>query len=298
MAVEHLRWHQTAPPLNEAIMLAAFVRKNGRGLTAVASLTHLVTAHEGQLIAEIEPDEFFDFTVTSPALEREDDQPVLVWPQNRIYRLQQQSSHDVLVMLGTEPHLRWPSFAAAVRQFMSEAGVRQLIVVYSWPGDTPHTRPILLQLTTEDADLAQGLSLPGRALNYVGPVDFGTTLLRTVDPAIPAAGLSAIVPNYLGVVPNPFGMLALIEAYDRLCNLQTDVEHIRDLADQVRAKADEGVADSEELAEAIRQMEKQYDEVTGGEPGITRDAGEDGLPTSELLRDIEAFLNQGKDAAE
>jgi hypothetical protein len=279
-------------------MLAAFVRKNGRGTTAVASLTHLVSAHNGRLIAEIEPDEFFDFTVTSPILEREDDQPVVVWPQNRIYRLQQ-STRDVVVLLGTEPHLRWGSFAAALRHFMTEAGVRQLLVVYSWPGDSPHTRPILLQLTTEDAELARGLSLPGRALDYVGPVDFGTTLLRSVNPGIPSGGLSAIVPNYLGVVPNPFAMLALIEAYDRLCDLETDVGDIRDLADQVRAKADEGVAESAELAEAIRQMEKQYDEATGSEPRSTEDVSESGLPTpSELVRDVEAFLNQGKDAAE
>lgn len=299
MAAEHLRWHENGTRLDEPIMLAAFVRKNGRGTTAVASLTHLVTAHDGQLIAEIEPDDFFDFTVTSPVLEREGDQPVLVWPQNRIYRLQAQSSRDVVVMLGTEPHLRWGSFAAALREFLSEAGIRQLVVVYSWPGSFPHTRPILLQLTTDDAGLARGLSLPGRALDYVGPIDFGTTLLRSVDTAIRAGGLSAIVPNYLGVVPNPFAMLALIEAYDRLCNLQTDVERIRELADQVRAKADEGVADSAELAEAIRQMEKQYDEITGGEPGNTEDASEYGLPTpSELLRDVEAFLNRGKDEPE
>jgi hypothetical protein len=182
---------------------------------------------------------------------------------------------------------------------MTAAGVRQLVVIYSWPGSVPHTRPILLQLTTDDAGLAQGLSLPARPLDYVGPIDFGTTLLRSVDAAISAGGLSAIVPNYLGVVPNPFAMLALVDAYDRLCNLQTDVGHIRDLADQLRAKADEGVADSAELAEAIRQMEQQYDELTGGEPRTTGDASEDGLPTpSELLRDVEAFLNQGKDAAE
>jgi hypothetical protein len=181
---------------------------------------------------------------------------------------------------------------------MSDSGARQLVVVYSWPGSLPHTRPILLQLTTEDSDLARGLSLPARALEYVGPVDFGTTL-RGVESAIQAGGLSAIVPNYLGVVPNPFAMLELIEAYDRLCNLQTDVEPIRELAEQVRAKADESFADSTELADAIRQMEEQYDAITGDEPGNVEAGSEDGLPSSsDLLGDVDAFLNQGKDAAE
>jgi hypothetical protein len=231
-------------------------------------------------------------------LERSDAEPVLVWPQNRIYRLRREAtSRDVVVLLGTEPHLHWGGFADALRHFMRESGVRQLVVVYSWPGSLPHTRPILLQLTTEDADLAGGLGLPARALEYLGPVDFGTTLLRSADPAIRAGGLSAIVPNYLGVVPNPFAMLALIAAFDRLCELDTDVAQIRELADQVSAKADESVAESAELAEAIRQMEEQYDAIAGDAPGSGGDGGEDALPSpSELLREVEAFLNKEKDS--
>src|SRR5689334_5487552 len=101
MATEHLRWHADREGLNDPIMLAAFVRKSGYGTTAVASLRHLVNTHAGQLIAEIEPEDFFDFTVTSPVLEHRDDQRVLVWPENRIYRLpRQEGARDVIVLLG------------------------------------------------------------------------------------------------------------------------------------------------------------------------------------------------------
>jgi hypothetical protein len=183
-----------------------------------------------------------------------------------------------------------------VQQFMSEAGVRE--VVYSWPAAVPHTRPIRLRLTTEDADLAGRLAIAPTPLEYVGPVDFATALLTTLDPSVRAAGLSALVPNYLGVVPNPFAMIALVEAYDRLCQLHTDIGEIRQLAEQVRAKADEGVAESAELAEALRQMEQQYEATTDAAPALSSDEGDaDSLPSpSELLRDIEAFLNKDKDA--
>jgi hypothetical protein len=112
-------------------------------------------------------------------------------------------------------------------------------------------------------------------------------------------GLSAIVPNYLGVVPNPFAMLALVEAYDRLCQMQTEVEGIRQLAEQVRVRADESINESTELADAIRQMEEQYEAMAeaAGSVGLG-EGGEDALPsTSELLRDVEDFLNRGNDAA-
>src|SRR5439155_13018778 len=120
-------------------------------------------------------------------------------------------------------------------------------------------RPILLRLTTEDADLAQRLDLPSAPLDYVGPVDFGTTLITSLDPSVRRGGLSAIVPNYLGAVPNPLAMLALIEACDRLCGTRTELTAIRELAEQLRAKADESVAESSELREAVRQMEEQYE---------------------------------------
>jgi predicted ATP-grasp superfamily ATP-dependent carboligase len=298
MTMEPLRWHSDREGLNEPIMLAAFVRKSGYGTTAVASLTHLVTAHDGELIAEIEPEDFFDFTVTSPMLERRDGEHVLAWPQNRIYRLQRRgSARDVVVLLGTEPHLHWGGFARALRQFMSEAGVRELVVVYSWPAAVPHTRPIRLRLTTEDADLAGRLAIAPTPLEYVGPVDFATTLITTLE-QVRGAGLSALVPNYLGIVPNPFAMIALVEAYDRLCQLHTDISDIRELAEQVRIKADEGVAESSELAEALRRMEQEYEATTDAAPALSSDEGDaDSLPSpSELLRDVEAFLNKDKDA--
>jgi predicted ATP-grasp superfamily ATP-dependent carboligase len=260
MADEHLRWHGERARLNDPILLAAFVRRTGHGTTAVASLAHLASAHDGQLIADIDPEHFFDFTVTSPVLQRSNDQRVLAWPRNEIYRLRQnETSRDVVVLLGTEPHLRWGGFAGALREFIAEAGVREVVIVYSWPASVPHTRPVMLRLTTEDTDLAQRLGLPPAALDYLGPVDFGTMLTSSLDPAVRSAGLSGIVPNYLGVVPNPFAMVALVEAYDRLCGTQTDLAAMRELAEQVRTQADDNVAGSPELADAIRQMEEQYE---------------------------------------
>lgn len=300
MAAEHLRWHADRDGLNDPIMVAGFVRKNGFGTTAVAALTHLVTAHGGQLVAEIEPEDFFDFTVASPMLERRDDQRVLVWPQNRILRLPtNKGSRDVLVLLGTEPHLHWGGFAEALRQFITEAGVRELVLVSSWPGALPHTRPIFLRVTTEDTDLAQRLGRVPAPLEYVGPVDFGTTLLMRLDPSVRHARVSAIVPNYLGVVPNPLAMVALVEACDRLCQTRTDIDEIRQLAEQVKARADEAVGESSELADAVRQMEEQYDAMVAdaASPHRGEERGEDSLPSpDELLRDVQAFLNKERDA--
>jgi hypothetical protein len=56
-------------------------------------------------------------------------------------------------------------------------------------------------LTTEDARRAGRLAITPTPPEYVGPVDFATTLIATLEPSVRAAGLPALVPNYLGVVP-------------------------------------------------------------------------------------------------
>jgi hypothetical protein len=66
----------------------------------------------------------------------------------------------------------------------------------------------------------------------------------------------------------------------------------------VRAKADEGVAESAEFAQALRQMEDEYEVMTDSATSAGLDEGdEDSLPSSgDLLRDVEAFLNKDRDA--
>src|SRR5205807_2680274 len=139
----HSSFRQLQPlgVLRDPIMLAGFVRKDGYNTTAVASLAHLVNAHDGELVAEIEAEQFFDFTVTRPVVRREDSRTEIGWPPNSIYRLEPSAAaRDVLVLMGTEPHLRWRTFAAALSQFLSDAGVSQLMMLYSWPAPVPHTR--------------------------------------------------------------------------------------------------------------------------------------------------------------
>ena len=287
-----------AGALREPVLIASFVRRNGFNSTAVATLGQFARHHEATLVAEIDPDQFYDFSITPPAVKSEGDQRVIDWPRNEILLLRApESLRDVLVLTGMEPQLRWPTFSAVLLGFLQEHAIERLLVLRSWPGAVPHTRPAMLRLTTTSEQLASELGLPAIENNYRGPVDFGGLLSSLHGNAGGlTGGLTAVVPNYLGVVPNPFAMLALTQVLDRLAGSETPLDEVQETADELRGRADEEMTNSEEFRDAVQEMERSYENVASDFTGTGATAaaeGSDELPSSDdILRDVERFLRQ------
>ena len=285
-----------AGELRQPVLVASFVRRNGLNSTAVATLSQFARHHEATLVAEIDSDQFYDFSVTPPTVRPEGDQRVIDWPKNEIVLVRPpESLRDVLVLTGMEAHLRWPTFSQALHGFLREHAVDRLLVLRTWPGAVPHTRPAMLRLTTKSEQLAEELGLPSIENNYRGPVDLGGLLSSVHGNAGGlTGGLTAVVPNYLGVVPNPFAMLALTEVLDRLAGSETPLDEVQETADELRGRADEEMMNSEEFRDAVEEMERSYENVASDFTGAGA-AGEesDELPSSDdILRDVERFLRQ------
>ncbi|MEZ4503300.1 MAG: PAC2 family protein [Dehalococcoidia bacterium] len=286
--------------LRDPIAILTFIRKNGYNSTAAATLNQFELAHHAEVVADIPPDEFYDFTVMPPTVRLVDDERVVDWPQNEVRLLPSSPDRpDILTLAGIEPHLRWPAFAGSIVALLTEHKVGSLVVLRTWPAPVPHTKPSIIRLTTNDEAVASRLGRTPQITRYEGPVDFGglvSTLFAQSGGV--TAGLGAIVPNYLGVVPNPFAMVALTEALDRIAGTETSMDELRQHADELRERANEEMERSSDLRRAVEQMEDQYDSVVaaaGGGP--TPAEGETAeLPApDELLRDIEQFLRGSED---
>lgn len=285
-----------AGQLRQPILVASFVRRNGFNSTAVATLSEFARHHDAKLVARMDADQFYDFSITPPAVRTEGDQRIIDWPKNEIALVRApESLRDVLVLTGIEPHLRWPTFSEALTGFLRDHAIKELLVLRTWPGAVPHTRPAMLRLTTTSEQLAGELGLPSLENNYRGPVDLAglVSTLHGNDGGV-AGGLTAVVPNYLGIVPNPFAMLALTEVLDRLAGSETPLDEVQVTADELRDRADEEMKNSEEFREAVQEMERNYENVSGNFTGVgTTDEGSDELPSSDdILRDVERFLRQ------
>ena len=272
-------------------MLASFVRRNGFNTTAVTSLSRFAKFHDAEVIATIAPEDFYDFSVTPPVVSSEDGKRLIEWPKNEILLIQSDNfTRDILVMTGVEPHLKWPTFSDVLHNFIEQQSIRDLLVIRTWPGAVPHTRPVLIRLTTKYKELAQALDLPDIDNDYSGPVDIGGVLSSLqMNAGGHTGGLTAVVPNYLGVVPNPLVVLALVEIFDRLVGTKTTLSEFESAADDLKTRADQEMASSEEFRRALEEMEASYEEVINNFTG--RINTDDDLPSSDdILRDVEKFL--------
>ncbi|MYD65554.1 MAG: PAC2 family protein [Chloroflexi bacterium] len=290
---EILRRLEDVGTLHKPLLVASFVRKNGINTTAAAALMHRIRSHDLQPIAQFDPEQFFDFTQSRPQVRNEDGGRVIEFPRNRVHlERATEGGRDALIVSGIEPHLRWRHFSEELTSFARSVDVEAVLILRSFPANVPHTRPVLLRLTTTSEELSGELGLPQLQPSYEGPIDIGEVVASELAASgVAIGGMTVLVPNYLGVVPNPMAVLGVTRTLDRLIGAETPTGQYEEAADNVRAQADEQMQASAEVREAVEAMEEQYESIAGG----GGDEDDSGLPSvSDLLEDVERFLsNEG-----
>lgn len=279
-------------PLHDPILIAGFT--DHLGSTGAAAVQHLVEQWEAQLVAEIDPEEFFDFSVRRPLVYLEGDARVLDWPTTRIYVAKPAGAErDVVLLVGIEPSLRWRTFSEAVQSVLVALGVHEAMFVASYPGATPHTRPTPIRMVTSDHALAARFGLEASAPTYEGPIGILGVLLAQLEAAgLTVVHLSAITPFYLMVNPNPGAMSTLIETLDRGLGTRTEQALLREQAELLNREAGNLASNSEQLAAVIEALEQQSDWLQRHADGQLDQAP----PAASLLADVEQFLRQQREA--
>ena len=289
---EVLRRLEDVGTLHKPLLVASFVRKNGINTTAAASLMHRIRSHDLQPIAQFEAQPFFDFTQSRPQVRNEGEERIIEWPRNRVHlERAAEGGRDALIVSGIEPHLRWQHFSRELSAFALSLGVESVLILRSFPASVPHTRPVLLRLTTTSAELSGELGLPQLQPSYEGPIDIGEVIANELSAGgVSIGGMTALVPNYLGVVPNPMAVLGITRTLDRLLGAETPMGDYEEASANVRAQADEQMQVSGEVRDAVEAMEEQYESIAGA----ANDADSELPSVSDLLEDVERFLsNEG-----
>ena len=276
------------PRLRGPVLLTAFDGWNDAGEAATTALDAIGDALAAETFATIDPEEFYDFQATRPTVRLVDGQRRVEWPavELRAARLPA-ADHDLIVVRGHEPNLRWRSFASEIIQVASSLGVEMLVTVGALLADVPHTRPVQVVSSAGDRDLAERLGL--NVSRYEGPTGILGVLgdLASVE-GIPSIGLWAALPHYLNLAPNPWGAMALIEELRRLLPMAVDTGPLADQTGAFDAAVADLVDENPELAGYIERLEADTDEDDDdeeeGSPGLAD------LPPEELVAEVERFL--------
>src|SRR5919202_7019291 len=174
------------PPvgLRRPILLAGFGGWGDAGSAASIALRHLLGDNAPPAAATLDPSACYDFTVARPLTARSDDgrQWTLEYPKVAFYPMALPSAErDLLVLLGPEPHFRWPELAPAIVGYARAAGVESMLTLGAYVGPVTHRSAPVVRRTL-DGTLAERLAeMELQDTDYEGPTAFVTALLHAAN---------------------------------------------------------------------------------------------------------------------
>ena len=210
-----LRW-ESRPKLRAPMMIAAFEGWTDAGGAASGAASYLSGRWKARKFADIDAEDFYDFTALRPQVRLRGDQSrEIVWPVNRFLAASIPGPHDLIIMTGVEPHMRWRTFSECVTTVATELQVEAVFTLGAMLADVAHSRPVPVRTSTADARLAERMGL--RRPQYQGPTGIvGVLQDAFAQVSIPVGSLMAQVPHYIPGMPSPKATLAVVR---RVCDL-------------------------------------------------------------------------------
>jgi proteasome assembly chaperone (PAC2) family protein len=250
------------PELRHPALVCAFRGWNDGGQGASVAGHFLARAWNAEKFAEIDPETFFDFQATRPHISLVDGtRRQIDWPESTFLEAQlHDGPRDVVLLLGTEPNLRWRSFCKVVTDLALDLGVELVVTLGSLLADVPHTRPAPVTGNATDPELVEQLGL--QASRYEGPTGIVGVLHDACRTAgIPSASLWAAVPHYVSMTPSPRAAKALSERLADLLGVSLDTEELEAASDAYMEQVSEAVAADSETAAYVDELEHRVDEI-------------------------------------
>jgi PAC2 family len=273
-------------PTNAPVMVIALRGWFDVASVATDALEELCSDRVAPIVASIDPDPFYDFTQERPEVYLdEDDERHLRWPENN-FRLARYPgfAHDLVLLIGVEPHLRYATFADAIIAVAERLGCEVVVTLGAAAEAVPHTRvPLVVGSSTNDGLVsALGLSRP----QYQGVTGLVGVLQERLDRRqIPAVSLRVGVPHYLGNAEHPRSSAALLQHLEHVLGVPTGHARLADDIARWRSLHDEAVAEDHQAGLYVTMLEAEYDR--------RREAS---LPSvDDLAADFERFLKEQRD---
>lgn len=238
------------------MLVLAFGGWSDASEAASSALAFVNDAIQSVALAELDPEEFYDFTVARPHVELDGDgERRIVWPSTE-FRFGHAGNVELVTGLGSEPHLRWRTFCDAVAALAEGVHAHRVVLLGSFLSDVVYSRPVeVTGFASDPADLERlGVGLSG----YEGPTGIvGVLGDRLQRDGREVVSLWACLPHYLSTSPNPRGALALVDRLSAYLGVSFDDGALRAEAEEFEKRVNEIVAADPELSEYVRQLKKR-----------------------------------------
>ena len=247
----------------EPVLVAAFEGWNDAGDAASAAIEHLQLTWEATELAEIDPDDYYDFQVNRPTVSLVDGVSRRIeWPTTRFSVCRPPgAANDVVLMRGVEPNMRWRGFCEEILEIVRELGVHTVVLLGALLSDTPHTRPTPVSGTSYDVGSAERYGLEHS--RYEGPTGIlGILQDACVRAGIPAISFWAAIPHYVSQPPNPKATLALLHRVEEVLDMEVPLGQLPEQSEEWQQTVSEMAAEDEDVRNYVRALEERGDAET------------------------------------
>ena len=316
--MEFLSLNNPPEGLREPTLLFSFAGWADAAESATHALRYVVRHLKGEKFAEVDPEEFYNFTRVRPKTKFDDaGDRYIEWPANEFFAIRREDAEtDLIVFVGIEPNVRWRTFTESMVAQVQNLGVTKVIQVGALLDAVPHTRETRVTGTATSPEL-RGLlrGIEVRRSRYTGPTGITGVLTTALNKAgIATVSLWGHTPHYLQVRPNPKVSLRLIKGLEQLLDIKVDVEALESQGLNFERRVEQALAGETDVVAYVQRLEAQWDstgglaaagdkaesedaleESTGPEPaGSGAEPGE--IPDADqAVRGIEEFLRQERE---
>ena len=282
--MSHLTIHRK-PEVELDCLIIAFGGWADAGESATAAIKFMQRQLEAKKFAEIDSEEFYDFTQTRPYSTRtRDGRRRVHWPANEFsYWVGPDPAKGAMTFLGVEPNLRWRTYSRTIIELAQEHGVKRVIHIGALLDAVPHTRDVKLTGTATDQELQQSLEASGiHSSNYQGPTGISSAVMEACTMhGMDYLSLWGHTSHYLQAAPNYRISYTLVQYLASLLGLPLDLDELRTAASTFDDEVAKAIANDDQLSAYVTKLEGQYD---------------DSIPVAEMpdpadmVRDLEQFL--------
>lgn len=289
--MDSLNWEGDLPHLRSPVMVCAFRGWNDAAASASTALTAIAASLDADLVARVDPEEYFDFQSTRPTITLDEGQTRRIeWPENNFYAARVPSAdRDVVLLDGTEPNLRWRTFSETIATAADALEVDMVVTLGALIAEVSHTLPVPITGLASSPELVEELDL--ERSSYEGPTGIvGVVHDLCRQGGIDSASLWAAVPHYVAAVPNPKAALALLRRLEGLTGIAVEAAELEEETADYEEQIGRAVAANPEIEELVSRIEAEQSELLD-------DEGD--LPSADTLaQDFQRFLRQrGKDSS-
>lgn len=270
---------------NHPVLVTAFEGWNDAGEAASYAASFLARSWGAVPFAEIDAEEYFDFTDVRPETSIVDGSTRrIVWPTTRFSLASAPSSEratrDVILLRGPEPQLRWKAYCEAVIAFCHRFGIESVLSLGAYLSEVTHSHPVPISGSSGDERLEERDGVSPSL--YEGPTGIvgvlGSALTRS---GIVNTSIWASVPCY-SLPVSAKAALALVNTATRLIGRSVDTSDLAQEAAEYERRMDELVQEDENVAAYVARI-TEMENLIATEPSA-----------EELAEEIERYLRDGR----